>query len=169
MKNPCRGEVEHWNAKYKAASYSSFDWYLSYQDLRDLLLPLLDAQGSKCEILVPGCGISALSFELYHDGFQNITNIDFSSVAIERMTQSQKKQLGLHNSMQFVTMDAMHMEAFPAACFDVILDKGLLDSLLTHPTENVEHTLALLDELYRVLKTSGTYCLISHGTPDTRK
>ncbi|KAH9094579.1 hypothetical protein LEN26_018224 [Aphanomyces euteiches] len=130
--------------------------------LRDLLLPLLDAHGSKCEILVPGCGISALSFELYHDGFQNITNIDFSSVAIERMTQSQQKQLGLHNSMQFVTMDAMHMEAFPAACFDVILDKGLLDSLLTHPTENVEHTLALLDELYRI---RGWFILVASAGP----
>jgi len=73
-----------------------------------------------------GCGNSSLAIELYNDGFRNIVNIDYSPVVISNM---QRKYSALQG-VEWVVMDARDMTQFPAASFDVVLEKGTLDSLL---------------------------------------
>ncbi|ONI28765.1 hypothetical protein PRUPE_1G159900 [Prunus persica] len=57
----------------------AFEWYAEWSELRNPLLSHLPPQP---QILVPGCGSSRLSEHLYDAGFNSITNIDFSKVAI---------------------------------------------------------------------------------------
>ena len=53
-----------------------FEWYSSWPQLRPLLREALGATDSS--LLVVGCGNSELSAQLYDDGFENVTNVDFS-------------------------------------------------------------------------------------------
>ncbi|ETV76403.1 hypothetical protein H257_09433 [Aphanomyces astaci] len=158
--------AEEWNAKYNAATTCvHFDWYLGYDELQMLLQDVLDRYDSSCEIFIPGCGLSELAFQLYDVGYENITNADISTVAVHRMSTVQHQRQATH--MQCVALDSTQMPDVPNHCFDVILDKGLLDTLLCSPN-NVEDVLALLHELHRVLKVNGTLVVVSHGPPDTR-
>jgi ubiquinone/menaquinone biosynthesis C-methylase UbiE len=47
-------------------------------------------------------------------------------------------------------MDALHMSAIPDGCFDLIIDKGLLDAQLCSDN-NIDDVTALVKEMYRVL------------------
>lgn len=78
------------------------------------------------EILIPGCGNSSLGAELYDAGYHNITNVDTSAVVIAQMNDRYLDK----EDMEFTNMDARSMEFLPNNCFDVIIDKALLDSLL---------------------------------------
>ena len=72
-----------------------------------------------------GCGNSALSENMYQDGYHFITNIDYSSVVIENMkNRSPEAQL-----MKWIVMDITDMK-FNEGSFDVVIEKATLDSLL---------------------------------------
>ena len=62
----------------------SFDWYQDFAALEEYISPHLKSQ-SDFEILIPGCGNSALAVELYDRGYVNITNIDSSQVLISQL------------------------------------------------------------------------------------
>ena len=64
-------------------------------------------------------------------------------------------------------MDARNLEFLPDDCFDVIIDKGLMDAQLCSQ-ENIQNVNAMLTEFRRVLKPGGVYIGISHGLPPTR-
>ncbi|KAF0697891.1 Aste57867_11474 [Aphanomyces stellatus] len=163
-----RTSAEYWDAKYQATMYTHFDWYLGYTQMEPHLLRLFKRfDTALCEILIPGSGLSELPFHLYEAGFHNITNIDISAVAVARMQYRQVERFGETDDMQFAEMDAKHLTGVPPACFDVILDKGLVDTLFCHH-RNVEDVIELLTEYHRVLKAGGLLVIVSHGAPDTR-
>lgn len=74
-----------------------------------------------------GCGTSTFLQEMYdRDGFRNINAIDLSEVCI--------KQMDVRNTIRrkeimFTQMDCTKMD-FPANKFDLVLDKGTLDTIL---------------------------------------
>lgn len=53
-------------------------------------------------------------------------------------------------------MDATNMEHIPEDCFDIIIDKALLDTLLCHEN-NLHKVEDYLFEIFRVLKSTGTF------------
>ncbi|PRP78675.1 Endothelin-converting enzyme 2 [Planoprotostelium fungivorum] len=95
-------------------------------------------------VLMAGCGNSKLSEQMYEDGYHSILNIDFS----EEMKLSDES-------------------------FDVVIDKGTMDALLTSAWEVDEHLAVnidkMLSEVTRVLKKSGVYIYITFGQPHFRK
>jgi hypothetical protein len=90
----------------------SFEWYAEWPPLEASLLELLRGSGAgeALEILVPGCGSSVLSEELYDAGFRRITNVDFSRVVVADM-------LGRHArarpEMRWRVMDMTEMQVRP--------------------------------------------------------
>lgn len=62
---------------------STFDWFKDYSQIKDLLAQVIPDKSLK--ILMLGCGNSALSEDMYNDGFQNIINVD---VRIRPLVQS---------------------------------------------------------------------------------
>ncbi len=65
-------------------------------------------------------------------------------------------------------MNVMDLSRFEDGRFNIVFDKGTLDSLLCaeNAAGNVEK---MLNEIYRVLSGNGVYVCISYGSEDTRK
>lgn len=106
-----------------------------------------------------GCGNSELSEQMYDTGMcEDIVNIDISDAVIRQM---QERSTSKRPKMSYLQMDMLHMD-FPDAHFQVALDKGTLDAILT---DDEEVTLAKVDRMFaeisRVLQVGGRYLCVS--------
>lgn len=66
-----------------------------------------------------------MSSDMYSAGYHSITNIDYSSVCISKMSARHSDCLG----MTWHQMDVRQL-CFPDASFDVILEKATLDAIM---------------------------------------
>ncbi|CAN6337711.1 unnamed protein product [Urochloa humidicola] len=89
------GAAAYWDARYSSGSHASaagggefFDWYQTYTALRPLLRARIPAAS---RVLMLGCGNSLLSEDMAKDGYEDIVNIDISSVVIEQMREKHKE------------------------------------------------------------------------------
>jgi len=153
------GKPEYWDERYSKDT-EPFDWYQRYDGIKSTLDRYVQPTH---KVLMVGAGNSRLSQELYdHAQVKNITNIDISEVCINRMkTDHEDKQ-----EMQWQKMDVTKLE-FADGTFDVVLDKGTMDSVLCGEG-STKHCAKMMSEISRVLKPGGTYIVISYGQPDYR-
>lgn len=80
---PEYSEREYWEQRYRAAGAADggaapFDWYMDYAALKPALTALVPSLRASSRVLVVGCGTSTLGEQLYDDGFQQLTLIDFA-------------------------------------------------------------------------------------------
>lgn len=106
-----------------------------------------------------GCGNSELSEQMYDVGMcEDIVNIDISDAVIRQM---QERSGSKRPKMSYLLMNMLQMD-FPDAHFQVVLDKGTLDAVLT---DEEEATLAKVDKMFaeisRVLQVGGRYFCVS--------
>lgn len=76
-----------------------------------------------------GCGNSAFTESLYQDGYQNITNIDFSEVLITELSE----KYAPFEELDFVCLDLsipINTDFIEDGAFEFVLDKGCLDCIL---------------------------------------
>ena len=71
-----------------------------------------------------------MSSKMYHDGYRDITNIDYSTVVIKKMREKYKSI----NSLRWDVIDITDMK-FETETFDAVIEKGTLDSLLVTETD----------------------------------
>lgn len=109
-----------------------------------------------------GCGNAVISEDMVNDGYQEIINIDISSVVIEAMHTK------YHDlpQLKYLKMDARDM-SFADNEFDSVIDKGLLDSLMCGASAHLSAA-RMLEEVCRVLKPGGVYLLVTYGDPGVR-
>jgi endothelin-converting enzyme len=67
-----------------------------------------------------------MSEEMYRDKYENIVNMDYSSVIIDLMQQRYQASMP---RMSWLVMD-IHEMTFESNSFDCVLEKGTLDALL---------------------------------------
>ncbi|EHB17542.1 Methyltransferase-like protein 13 [Heterocephalus glaber] len=149
------GSVDYWEKFFQQRGKQAFEWYGTYLELCGVLHKYIKPRE---KVLVIGCGSSELSGQLYDVGYQDMVNIDISEVVIKQMRERNARR---RPQMSFLKMDMTRME-FPDASFQVVLDKGTLDAVLT---DEEEKTLQLVDrmlaEIGRVLQVGGRYLCIS--------
>ncbi|KAF2319664.1 hypothetical protein GH714_017902 [Hevea brasiliensis] len=75
------GDALCWDARYVQEN-ASFDWYQRYSSLRPSVRRYIPTSS---RVLMIGCGNSLMSEDMVKDGYEDIMNIDISSVAIEMM------------------------------------------------------------------------------------
>ncbi|KAJ2161669.1 hypothetical protein GGF46_001262 [Coemansia sp. RSA 552] len=162
------GTKEYWQRRYAQEPGTTFDWFKKYTDLQPLLKRRI---GQDARILMLGCGNSALSGDMYADGFENIVNVDYSDVVIEQMRQAHAQQ----HKMTWEVMDVRALE-LPPASIDAALDKGTLDALMCEKGDVWEPSAELcanvarcVDEIDRVLAPGGTFIWITFGQPHFRR
>ncbi len=109
--------------------------------------------------------ILGLSEDMYDDGYENITNIDISHTVVKYMEEKIKSRFP---KMIYRQMDVIDMNDFNQGEFNIIIDKGTLDSILCgdNSTSNVEK---MLREIHRVLAPNGVYICITYGDEEHRK
>jgi len=155
---PEYGKAEYWDERYKAND-TTFDWFVAFEPLKDIFASLIKPEH---KVLVIGCGNSRVSPQLYDSGIFNITNIDISEVVIGQMRSRYREM----DRMEWLKMDATKLD-FPENHFDVVIDKGTVDSLLCG--SNSFHNVYLMNkQISRVLKRGGKYIIVTYGQPDTR-
>ena len=113
-------KCEYWDERYQTED--SFDWFHDLSAFEHLLTQHVKKTD---RILVLGCGNSTLSERLYQRGFTDIDNIDFSEVVIEKMRERTRNM----TQMKWHVMDMLELK-FEACRFDVVIDKGSVDSLM---------------------------------------
>eukprot|EP00742_Colponemidia_sp_Colp-10_P007123 GILJ01007651.1.p1 GENE.GILJ01007651.1~~GILJ01007651.1.p1 ORF type:complete len:222 (+),score=15.98 GILJ01007651.1:50-667(+) len=158
---PPYSDSAYWDQRYAIEPDSTFEWLQPFHTFRNVLLPHFP-QSKELEILVIGCGNSSLSSDLYYEGYHNVTSIDTSAIVIDQMSERMRER----EEMEFTVMDACQM-SYPAACFDIIIDKATMDTMLCGD-ESFARVSGMVKEAYRTLKDHGSYFVISHGVPETR-
>ncbi|KAM5239016.1 eEF1A lysine and N-terminal methyltransferase isoform 1-T1 [Ctenodactylus gundi] len=149
------GSVDYWEKFFQQRGKKAFEWYGTYLELCGVLHKYIKPRE---KVLVIGCGNSELSEQLYDVGYQDIVNIDISEVVIKQMRERNATR---RPQMSFLKMDMTQME-FPDASFQVVLDKGTLDAVLTDEEEKtLQHVDRMLAEVGRVLQVGGRYLCIS--------
>ena len=152
---------EYWDERYNSEEH--FEWLQSFSTLKSTYLPhlsttLLSLNKSKSEIKILhiGCGNSTLSVSLYEEGFENITNVDYSEVVIHNMREKYEKT---HPNMTWITMDCRQMQ-FDDNEFDVVIDKATLDAISCGGVESVQQVAA---QVHRVLRPAHPFLLITYS------
>ncbi|KAK2977828.1 hypothetical protein RJ640_017492 [Escallonia rubra] len=67
-----------------------------------------------------------MSEDMAKDGYEDIMNVDISSVAIDLMRRKYEHV----PQLKYMQMDVKDMSFFPDETFDGVVDKGTLDSLM---------------------------------------
>ncbi|XP_053246718.1 EEF1A lysine methyltransferase 4 [Podarcis raffonei] len=157
-----------WNSRYQDEGVAPVEWFGGLERFREQLEAEL-SPGDR--ILVLGCGNSALSYNLFQLGYTDITSIDYSPICIASVQDRYAHCPGLH----WAVMDARAL-TFVDGSFDVVLEKGTLDSMMVEETDpwNVSsESRMLLDqvltEVSRVLRPGGRFISITFAQPHFRK
>ncbi|OWK05707.1 ECE2 [Cervus elaphus hippelaphus] len=157
-------EVQYWDQRYQGAADSApYEWFGDFSSFRDLLEPELRPED---RILVLGCGNSALSYELFLGGFPDVTSVDYSSVVVAAM----RARYAHVPMLRWETMDVRAL-GFPSGSFDVVLEKGTLDALLTgeqDPWTVSSEGVHTVDQVSRVLVPSGRFISLTSAAPHFR-
>jgi SAM-dependent methyltransferase len=126
----------------------------------------------KCRILILGCGNSTFAADMVRDGWKGpITNVDFSSVAIEQMKEKYNQEFCARfecPKMDFVCADITKELPFEDKSFDLIVCKGTFDAILCG-AGSVANATTVVAECSRVLANGhGVLFIVSYGNPDSR-
>ncbi|XP_028549106.1 EEF1A lysine methyltransferase 4-like [Dendrobium catenatum] len=114
------GDPRYWDERFLAEEH--YEWLKEYSYFQHLIRPYISTNYSILEL---GCGNSRLSERLHGEGVMDITCIDISAIAVERMRQRLKEKglLGI----QVVEAD-MHDLPFESESFDIVVEKGTMVS-----------------------------------------
>ncbi|XP_034912212.1 uncharacterized protein [Populus alba] len=153
------GDALYWDARYVQEA-ESFDWYQRYASLRPFVRRYIPTSS---RVLMVGCGNALMSEDMVDDGYENIMNVDISSVAIDLMRRKYEHMPQLN----YMEMDVRDMSFFPDESFDAVIDKGTLDSLMCGSDAPISAA-RMLGEVSRLLKPGGIYMLITYGDPKVR-
>uniref|UniRef100_A0A8C8BSG1 eEF1A lysine and N-terminal methyltransferase n=1 Tax=Otus sunia TaxID=257818 RepID=A0A8C8BSG1_9STRI len=150
------GSARYWDRFFRQRGQRPFEWYGAFPELCPVLHKYVRPRD---KVLVVGCGNSELSEQMYDTGMcEDIVNIDVSDAVIRQM---QERSGSRRPKMSYMLMDMLQMD-FPDAQFQVVLDKGTLDAILT---DEEEATLAKVDKMFaeisRVLQVGGRYLCVS--------
>ncbi|KAG6410749.1 hypothetical protein SASPL_128817 [Salvia splendens] len=183
-------DPNYWDKRFDHEEH--YEWFKDYSHFRHLILEYIKPKSAVLEV---GCGNSQLCEELYRDGITDLTCIDLSSVAVEKMKQrlstkgyKEVKVLEadvtiliyaflflLLSEVKVLEADMLQLP-FEDECFDVVIEKGTMDVLFVDSgdpwnpePETVSRVMAMLEGIHRVLKPNGIFISITFGQPHFRR
>ncbi|EOA17276.1 hypothetical protein CARUB_v10005548mg [Capsella rubella] len=161
-------DPHYWDERFSSEEH--YEWFKDYSHFQHLIKSNIKTSSSVLEL---GCGNSQLCEELYKDGILDITCIDLSSVAVDKM---QNRLLSkAYKEIKVVQADMLDLP-FNSESFDVVIEKGTMDVLFVDAgdpwnprPETVSKVMATLDGVHRVLKPDGIFISITFGQPHFRR
>ena len=145
------GKAEYWDERY--STFSPFDWLLEYTHFKEADFTKFFRKNDR--FLMLGCGSARFSADMYDDGFENIFNIDLSSVVIKDEMEKNAHRENMHYEVMNVT-DL----TFGDETFDVVIDKSTMDCIFCC-ANSVQQISDMMHESWRVLKPGGLFVTLS--------
>ncbi|XP_054787658.1 uncharacterized protein LOC129293622 [Prosopis cineraria] len=161
-------DPHYWDERF--SKEEQYEWFKDYSHFRHHIQAHVTSHSSVLEL---GCGNSQMCEELYKDGVTDITCIDLSSVAVEKM----QKRLFSRGFKDIKVLQADMLELpFGDECFDVVIEKGTMDVLFVDSgdpwnpkPETISKVMAMLKGVHRILKSDGIFISITFGQPHFRR
>ena len=146
----------YWAARYAAVGAGDvFEWFLSFDDLQ----PLLSFVKRRSAVLDLGCGTSRLLCDMREAGYAGrLVGVDCAAAALRSV-----KERSEACRVELVEADATTLAPFADATFDVVVDKGTVDALISGDAAAATEACAAAG---RVLKRGGRFVVVSHRRPD---
>ena len=119
---PNYGDPKYWDKRYKDQQNSTFDWLEDWVSLKEIITEIIPTHS---KILILGCGNAEFSEDMYDAGYEDIHNIDISTVVIDQMKDRNKDR----SKMKWDVMDVTDLQ-YESESFDVAIDKSTIDALL---------------------------------------
>ncbi|XP_071832869.1 citrate synthase-lysine N-methyltransferase CSKMT, mitochondrial-like isoform X2 [Apostichopus japonicus] len=171
------GKRSYWDEFYqqKARQESSFDWFFEYDLIRYDVDEIISSAVKKTPsryltVLDIGCGTSSFAHEIAgrHKSEINVWCVDFSQEALVSLKKTQDEHCHSEtlSNVDYIVADGFNLP-FPNAAFDIIFEKGTLDSLLKSNALKLKVD-KYLTEMMRLLSKNGFYCQFSDEDPDLR-
>ncbi|KAH7664981.1 Endothelin-converting enzyme 1 protein [Dioscorea alata] len=161
-------DPHYWNERFKSEEH--YEWFKDYSHFQHLLRRHIHPSYSVLEL---GCGNSRLCEELFKDGVTDITCIDLSDVAVNRMRERLLVS-GLHG-IKVLQADMLELP-FSSQSFDLVIEKGTMDVLFVDSGDpwnpnpsTVSKVMKMLEGVHKVLKPQGTFISITFGQPHFRR
>lgn len=151
---PQFGSTEYWDERY-TNNTATYEWFLNWTHFDSIINDLLNQKTFE-KVLNLGCGSSPLS-ENIREHFNEIYNIDISSVVIDQM----KKTYEQDSKQKWIAMDCLNLD-LENSVFDAVFDKGTLDAILCGQDAQ-KKLMTCLIEIFRVLKTNGYFISVTCG------
>ncbi|OAY68235.1 Non-symbiotic hemoglobin 1 [Ananas comosus] len=114
-------DPRYWDERFSSEEH--YEWCKDYSHFRHLLRPLLSPSLSVLEL---GSGNSRLCEELRREGVVDITCVDLSPVAVQRM-RKRLADRGL-GGIKVVVADMLDLP-FDSESFDIVIEKGTMPHL----------------------------------------
>jgi SAM-dependent methyltransferase len=151
---------QYWEDRYKK-SPDHCEWYMSWERLKPVIGPILEGRHHCLHI---GCGTSSLGAELLQTGIEKVVNIDFSRTIIEYM----KAEYVTEPRLEWQALNIIEPTEFKAQEFDLIIDKGTMDSQMCSDVaaSNIDE---LFRDISRILKPGGYFIVVSSGPDELRR
>lgn len=130
---------------------------------------IMNTSSTVRRVLLPGVGNdSDMIHKIYKNGHYDITAIDYSPHAIERLIDYLPFLLPSHyHKIKLYVMDARCLDPAWSNYFDIILEKGTLDAIyLSSCRTDSKNVRLAISELYRVLRPEGVLLSISGVIPE---
>ena len=170
-------KYSYWKQRYalKHQNQIPFDWFVDANNIREQLttelMNLKDKSQSHINVLDIGCGTSSLPSYVYRETQApiSLTCADFISDAlrIQKNWLSDTSPGHSNSVVSFVTCNACSVP-FLNSMFHIVIDKGMMDSLLKDRISGDSKATAMLKEVYRILIFGGKYLQITDEDPDIR-
>jgi ubiquinone/menaquinone biosynthesis C-methylase UbiE len=160
----------YWDSRYKASEIDH-EWYYSYETLEPLLRSVVETfeDLSNCKALEIGCGDRPLVNRFHQLGIEssNLYGMDFSQVVVDKLIQHQSNTD--EPNIQYLRADARKMPIFKSNDFNLVVDKGTIDAMLSSSNKksSIKNARSIVEEVVRILTKTGSFILISHIEVDT--
>ncbi|XP_055338170.1 EEF1A lysine methyltransferase 4-like [Paramacrobiotus metropolitanus] len=155
----------YWENRYQTED--SYEWCCDVSQWSKLFSEVV---ANNSRILVLGCGNSSMSADLYHLGYTQIVNVDYSPSVIANMQKKYENLAG----MEWHTMDMFDLN-FETSTFDCVLEKCTLEVLFVkekdpwNPSdESVKQLELLMQQISKVLRPGGYFISVSFTQPHFR-
>ncbi|XP_060184032.1 uncharacterized protein LOC132613808 isoform X1 [Lycium barbarum] len=156
------GESWYWDKRYTDGAAGPFECYQKYpgadaQPTAEVSItqttpqPLRPSQPS-----CPHCRLRQFCEGMVDDGYEDVVNVDISSVVIEAM----QKKYSDRPQLKYMKMDTRDMSCFEGGSFDGVVDKGTLDSILCGQSsqQNAAKMLSEVGRLHMECQFSDSHC-----------
>ncbi|TDZ13429.1 Methyltransferase-like protein 13 [Colletotrichum spinosum] len=145
----------YWGERF--ASETSFEWLTESATFMSIVDPYLAPLGDSAPILHLGFGTSDLQNHFRQRGFDNITNVDFEPLAIDRGKLLEKKVFG-DVRMRYLVVDVTQLQ-LPHK-YDLVVDKSTVDAV---SCGGADRLLSMAEGVRRHLADDGVWISLSYS------